>query len=356
MAKLAIPSSRRTPKGSTGRTLLAAVGLAFVLSAGYGTLLADPPDISVALDKQTITLGDPVNFTLTIRYDSTLRLISPAIGATLGNLTVLKDSTAVDGTIVDGRKLYERHVRVTAFETGDQWAPSLSGELVDTDGVSTEWQTDSLSLSVQSMLGDLNPDSVDIQGLKSQYEVPISTWLWWAISAFILLAAVASWWFFRRRRRIEEEATAPVIPAWESALGSLQGMREEIDPATDGGRVWYFRLSEILRRYLDGRYGWESIEETTTETIRRLPDAPFDGEHRERVKEFFNLADRVRYAKMAAKVGRPEVDWDWVRTFVEHTIPVIPDEPLDESSTESTESLTSTSSTEPTPEPEEEPK
>jgi len=355
MAKLAIPSSRVTPRGGFMRTLLLSVTVVLALLTGYGSLRADPPDISVALDKQAITLGDPVNYTLTIRYDTTLRMISPAIGATLGKLTVLKDSTEADGTIVDGRKLYKRRVRLTAFETGEQWAPSLTGELVDSNGVSTAWQTDSLSLSVKSLLGDLNPDSVDIQGLKAQYEVPISTWIWWAISAFIIVAAGAAYWFFRRRRRIEEAAVAPAIPAWESALGSLQVMREEIDPGSDGGRMWYFRLSEILRRYLDGRYGWESIEETTTETIRRLPSAPFDGEHRERVKEFFSLADRVRYAKLAAKVGRPEVDWDWVRTFVEHTIPVIPDD-ITESENPSIESTESTASTQSTPEPEDEPK
>jgi hypothetical protein len=103
----------------------------------------------------------------------------------------------------------------------------------------------------------------------------------------------------------------------------LQLLRNEIDPASDGGRIWYFRLSEILRRYLDGRYGWESIDETTTEILRRLPEAPFNGEHRERVREFFQVADQIRYAKMAAKIGRPDIDWDWVRAFVEGTTPRI---------------------------------
>jgi hypothetical protein len=32
----------------------------------------------------------------------------------------------------------------------------------------------------------------------------------------------------------------------------------------------------------------------------------------------------VRYARHPAKVGRPEVDWEWVRQFVQSTIPVIP--------------------------------
>lgn len=337
------------PRMGLGLATITALALSILT---VGTLHAEPPDISVALDKQSITVGDPVEYTLTIRYDSGLTLISPAIGATLGKLTVLRDSTAADGIMAEGRKLCQRKVRLTAFETGSVWAPSLSGELVGADGVSTPWQTDSLSLSVASLLGDLNPDSVDIQGLKAQYEVPVPTWIWWALSAFIVLAAAGAYWFMRRRKRIEEAAAAPAIPAWESALGSLKVMREELDPATDGGRIWYFRLAEILRRYLDGRYGWESLEETTTETVRRLTNAPFDGEHREHVKEFFHLADRVRYAKMAAKVGRPEVDWDWVKVFVENTIPIILDD-ITEPLSPSTATNVSTASTLPTDEPEE---
>jgi hypothetical protein len=323
--------------------------MAAVAVSGSGQAAA--PDITVALDRQSITVGDPVEYTLTIRYDTNFTLISPAIGASLGQLTVLRDSTEADGTIADGRKLYQRRLRLTAFETGDLWTPSIGGGLADANGVSTPWQTDSLSLTVASLLAGLNPDSVDIQGLKSQYEVPVSAWVWWTISAFIVIALGVAWWFWRRRRRLEEGVTAPVIPAWESALGSLRMMRDQIDPSADGGRMWYFRLSDILRRYLDGRYGWESIDETTNQLMRRLPAAPFDNGHRERVREFFGIADKVRYAKLPAKPGRPEVDWDWVRTFVERTIPAIPDDITAQDSP----STPSTSSTASTKEPEEKP-
>jgi hypothetical protein len=29
----------------------------------------------------------------------------------------------------------------------------------------------------------------------------------------------------------------------------------------------------------------------------------------------------VRYAREYARTGRPEIDWDWVREFVQDTIP-----------------------------------
>jgi hypothetical protein len=281
------------------------------------------PDITIAVDRQEVTVGDPIQYDLKLQYDSTLNLIAPSFGANLGPLTVLKDTTIVDGDVVEGQKLYHRRLRLAAFETGTLWIPAITGELVDSAGTPDTWQTDSLSLNVMSVLGDTDPDSADIQALKGQYEAPTTNWLWWAISAALLIAAIVAYLLYRRRQQPEDKASEPEIPPWKVAVHSLQLLRNEIDPASDGGRIWYFRLSEILRRYLDGRYGWESIDETTTEILRRLPEAPFNGEHRERVREFFQVADQIRYAKMAAKIGRPDIDWDWVRAFVEGTTPRI---------------------------------
>jgi hypothetical protein len=299
--------------------------IAVVLLAIGGGAYGYAPDITVSIDRQEVTVGDPIQYDLKVQYDSTLQLITPSFGATLGPLAVLKDTTIVDGEVIgkQKQKLYHRQLRLAAFETGTLWIPSITGELVDSSGTADTWQTDSLSLNVMSVLGDTNPDSVDIQALKGQFEAPTANWLWWAISGALLIAAIVAYWLYRRRKQPEEKAAEPAIPPWEIAVHSLQILRNEVDPAGDGGRVWYFRLSEILRRYLDGRYGWESIDETSTEILRRLPEAPFNGEHRERVREFLQLADQVRYAKMAAKIGRPDIDWDWVRDFVEGTTPRI---------------------------------
>lgn len=305
--------------------------LLLVISAAQLHAQASAPDIGVRVDHHDITVGDPIEYKLSIRYDSTLKIIAPSIGNAIGPFSVLRDSVLDEGTIIDGRKTYARALRLTAFETGTLWTPSLSGELIDSAGNASVWSTDSLKIEVKSVLAGTNPDSADIRPLKSQYAIPVSHWIWWALGGALLIVAIVIYWLWRRRRRAVEEIAAPAVPPWEIALESLRVMRDEIDPATDNGRLWYFRLSEILRRYFDQRYGWSSIDETTTEVLRRLAKAPFAGHHRDRVEEFFLEADRVRYAKFPAKVGRPEVDWDWMRGFIEATIPLFTTEEPTES-------------------------
>ena len=300
-----------------------ALFILIALCAFSASVGAQPPNITVKVDKQSVTVGDPILYSLTVQYDSTLQLIAPVVGKTLGKLDVVKDSTLSETPTATQPKLYRRQLQLAAFETGQLWIAPLRGETVDPSGRSTPWQSDSLLLTVASVLAGAGTDTTDIHALKGPYQVPEFRWWLWAAVVAALIGAAALYKLRRRRRLATLAPVAPPIPPWEAALQSLGSMRQEIDPADDGGRLWYFRLSEILRRYFDQRYGWATIDETTTEVMRRLGSAPFDGGHQERAQEFFELADQVRYARYPAKVGRPEVDWEWVREFVKSTIPVI---------------------------------
>lgn len=296
---------------------LLAAGLVFAPPASAST-----PEITLSVSRQSATVGDPIDLTLRLRYDNNRQLVAPVIGAQFGSLEVLKDTILAEGTDTDGRKSYVRRLRLVAFRPGSLWTPPMAGELVDSTGFATPWQSDSLLIDIVSVIGDADPDTLDIKALKSLYSLPESNWIYWAISAAILALALVVWWLWRRRKH-PETAGAPVpdAPAWEVALHDLNELPRQIDPDTDGGRQWYFRLSEILRRYLDHRYGWNSMDETTSQILRRLPHAPFDNGRRERAREFFLVADRVRYARSPAREGLPEIDRIWVRELVEATIP-----------------------------------
>jgi hypothetical protein len=320
------------------RAALRAIPALFLLVLNPHPARADSPNISVAIDKQSVTVGDPITYTLTVQYDSTLKLIAPVVGKTLGKLQVLADSTVAAQPTTPGQKTYRRQLHLAAFETGSLWIAAVHGETVDSAGHSTPWQSDSVLISVSSVLASAGTDTTDIHGLKGPYVAPEFHWLLWTVAIIVLVGAAIYFWQRRRRLAAIAAPPAPPAPAWETALGSLRTMRAEIDPESDGGRLWYFRLSEILRRYFDQRYGWDSIEETTTEVMHRLESAPFDSGHQQRAQEFFQLADRVRYARHPAKVGRPEVDWEWVREFVQSTIPVISTVPTPDDAGRSQES------------------
>jgi len=300
------------------------VGLACVLSILSGTyaFAAIPPRVVVSADRQTATVGDPIKLTVTVDHRPEWKQIPQVLSRTLGKFDILHDTSYVDRWREgDEGFALKRRLTLAVFEPGGFWIPALSGKtIIGSDTLA--WQSDSLAIMIESVLARPDADTTDIAGLKGPYVAPESAWHWWVVAALALIAVAAYIWYRRRRRAALPFIAAPPPPAWEIALRELSSLRQKVRPESDGGRLWYFRLSEILRRYWDGRYGWQSIDQTTTEIVRQLPQAPFNGEHRRRAEEFLRLADRVRYAKHPATEGRPEVDWEWVRVFVNDTIPL----------------------------------
>lgn len=305
------------------RCTIPSLRLACVLSIliGAHAYAAAPPRVSVSSSRQTATVGDPIKFTVTVEHHADWQQVPQFLPKTLGPFDVLRDTSYVDRWGEgDDRLHFKRELTLAIFKPGGFWIPALTGKTV-VDGDTTTWQSDSLAIVIESVLDRPDADTTDIAGLKAPYVAPEPKWYWWVSGALALMALSLYLYYRSRKRAALPVFKAPPPPAWEVALKELSSLRNEVHPETDGGRLWYFRLSDILRRYWDGRYGWQSIDQTTSEIVRQLPSAPFHHEHRKRAEEFLRVADRVRYAKQPAVEGRPEIDWEWVQSFVKETIP-----------------------------------
>ncbi len=300
------------------------VRLACLLSILLGTyaLAAVPPRVTVSSDRQTATVGDRIKFTVQIEHHKDWQQISQPLSQTFGPFDLLHDTSYVDRWGEGDERLhFKRELILAIFKPGGAWIPSLTGlTVMGSDTVA--WHSDSLAIMIESVLDRPDADTTDIAGLKGPYVAPEPRWYWWVSGAAALLAIALYLWYRFRRRAALPKAVIPPRPPWELAMRELNALKLEVRPQDDGGRLWYFRLSEILRRYWDGRYNWQSIDQTTTEIVTLLPLAPFTNEQRQRAEEFLHLADRIRYAKQPAIEGRPEVDWQWVRSFVNDTIPL----------------------------------
>src|SRR5262249_55134964 len=80
-----------------------------------------------------------------------------------------------------------------------------------------------------------------------------------------------------------------------------------------------YALSEILKRYLERRFEFDAVEQTTTELLasmraQRLP-------MREEIARFFARCDMVKYAKTVPPADEAEAAIRQLRDFVERTKP-----------------------------------
>ena len=129
------------------------------------------------------------------------------------------------------------------------------------------------------------PDPAAAAFIAAHGPVPFVTTNWPALIAAIVLGGglvggLLAWGIMRllaSRRRVEVPWVDP-RPAHVIALAALDALQTEQLPAQGKMKEFYFRLSEIVRAYLEKRYGFGALEMTSDE-IR----AAFRGIERDRI-------------------------------------------------------------------------
>ena len=132
---------------------------------------------------------------------------------------------------------------------------------------------------------------------KSLWQILYENSTWILILVGVVLATII--FLFCKKKKKAEEPKQPVeitIDPYEEALQAIQELqanKTQIQP-----KPFVFRLSEILRIYVQRRFKMPAMELTGEEFIVEIVSNPFfSGNYEELLREFVNLGDRVKYSK-----------------------------------------------------------
>lgn len=174
-------------------------------------------------------------------------------------------------------------------------------------------------------------DMADIHDIKAIIDMgPDLGWLVWVGLAVLILALLAvAWWLWRRRRSAAAAMPeAVVLPSPEEEANLL--LDELAADQSLNGKQFYFRLSFILRRYLERRYGFPAAEMTIEELLPRVDRLALQAQLLQPLKALCQKAEPIKFAGAAVNSRHMPDDLKFVRDFVKQTIPV---EPGDEATT-----------------------
>lgn len=151
----------------------------------------------------------------------------------------------------------------------------------------------------------------DIRDIKGLVPIPINPW-WWAVLLGVLaLAAIAFWLWKRRQPKVVTPVVAPLTP-YEIAMQALQRLREE-NPAVE---AFYTRLSDIVRQYIEARFGLRAPERTTEEF---LAEAALSPEYMALLGAFLSECDLVKFARYEPEAADRQRAFAAAEKFVEET-------------------------------------
>lgn len=139
-----------------------------------------------------------------------------------------------------------------------------------------------------------------------------------AVIGYILLRR------FLRREAIDEKKNVVVIPPYELAMQELETLKADKLWETGQEKEFYTRLTDILRRYLQGRFGINAMEMTTTQIRNILTQNEETRLSRRNMEQVLETADFVKFAKVRPLPDDNTRSFRQAVQFVEDTRPKPP--------------------------------
>lgn len=297
----------------------------YILIIFMSALNAKGQDVTVAasFDTSKIYIGDQIKFKITVDQPTGISTIIPLFKDSLVNNIEILSGPVID-TIGkrDGRVVIEHDYLITSFYSGNYQLPPVYAE-IKTDDEVKRFYSDYSFLEV--MRTSIAPaDSAAIFDIIAPYKAPITAGeiLQWLLLA--LLAGILVYFALRFYKKYKNKEVAEVVkqpdPAHIIAFAELEKLKEELLWQRGEIKLYYTRLTEILRQYLENRFGVNSLELTTDETMTMLLRSGFrKGKDYERLKNILYEADMVKFAKYNPTFADNENCFEESWSFVDNT-------------------------------------
>ena len=190
---------------------------------------------------------------------------------------------------------------ITSFDEGLYELPQIVLQRQSKDGVVDTLYYEPMRLEVKTMPVDTATFVPhDIKG-QIRYPVTMAEVLpWFAAGQWfvvLIILAVCLYIMYRKRDKIFER---PKEPAHIVALRELDKYRGKDMWAPQKQKAFYSGITDALREYMSERYGVGAMEMTTAEIFEDMKRTDAPAELLTQVKQLFELADFVKFAKFVA--------------------------------------------------------
>ena len=263
--------------------------------------LAPPVAAKAMLSSVAITLGDPLRYTLIIDARPGYEPASPEFAENLGAFGVVDFGSEPPRLLPDGATRSSTWYDLDTYLTGEYTIPAqtITFSTDDPEVAEGTIASNEVTVTVASSFAE-GEEPEDIRDIKDPWAVPLDKRVPAAIAGgtALAVAAVAAGALLRKRfHRLEGEEPEP---AHLRALRELELLRSADLLSRGLLREFYYRLTDIVRRYIERRFGLHAPEETTEEFLAELAGSDALAEdHRRLLADFLSEADLVKYAAHA---------------------------------------------------------
>ncbi len=274
-------------------------------------------------DTTSILVGDQLKVNFTMKAPKDIVWEIPLFADSLNGFEVIKQEKGEkkdeDNSVVQHFTLV-----VSRYDSGKFVFPPL--------GFFYHTTSDTLKRVAESKAFFVNVSTleVDVKNGIRDIALPLSVpWTFWEIMLYvgiilaILLAIYFAWYYYEKRKLKQPLFVREEIkrPPHEVALESLHKLEGEKFWQRGLVKQFHSEVTEITRRYIEGRYGIVAIDMTSDEILSAMRrKKSIDKEVMKPLEQFFSLADWVKFAKYTPSEKENETMIPIAIAFVEKTM------------------------------------
>jgi len=231
----------------------------------------DAPTVAANVDRAEAHVGDPIRLGVVTVAKTGVPVNLPGT-FDLGPFSLLGRGETSEQNLGDGRIRREFVLKIAAYEPGELQLPPIDVTYLGPAGEVKTVRTGAVAIKIASLIANepepALKDAATPVSVMEENRLPL--YIGGAVLAAGLGALITFFIVRKLRGRRSERPGPPPRPAHEIALERLDrlgalGFLENAD-----NRPFYFAVSEVIRDYLGGRYGFDSLEMTTDELIVEL--------------------------------------------------------------------------------------
>lgn len=282
-----------------------------------------PARVTLEIDKREISIADRINLTIGVDIEEDYEVEMPAFGDKLEQFGIVDYSNTQPVLKDNNRKLISRLYVLEPFLSGDYKISPMKISFFRKNEATEDRhyvETPEVTIKVKSLLPD------DVKNLKINEIVPplpypqsYTLWLW-SGAGIIIAGLLFSLILFYMRRSNYRETAAIKLKAHEIAYNELKILVDENLIEKGDIKQFYLRLSAIVRRYIENRFGLRAPEQTTEEFLSGLESASdFPAEYKPLLNNFLKYSDLVKFARFQPGNEDIQKSFDSCKAFIQGT-------------------------------------
>ena len=277
--------------------------------------------VEAKIDSLQILIGEQAKIQLQVVMDSKQKASFPQLTDTLVRGVEIVETSKIDTQYLNDKQriLLTQEYTITSFDSALYYLPPLSVMVDD-----KPYPSKALALKVYSIPVDiLNPDH--FFGQKAVMKAPFAWEDWRGVIGLSLLGIplliLLIYLIVRIRDNkpiIRKVKVEPKLPPHIEAMKHIEKVREEKNWQKDHPKEYYTELTDIIRTYIQDRFGFYALEMTSSEIIDKLLEMKKKEELSE-LKSLFQTADLVKFAKHNPLINENDANLIHAIEFINET-------------------------------------